>query len=80
MYDFGGESVLALLRSLDNRYESVAVFGHNHALTSLSNIFGNKAIDNLPTSGVVVIHFKVEDWARIERGQTELMIFPKQLR
>ncbi|MCB0376520.1 MAG: histidine phosphatase family protein [Sinomicrobium sp.] len=80
MYDFGGESVLTLLRSLDNAYNSVAVFGHNHALTSLCNIFGNKAVDNLPTSGVVLICFNVGDWAKIERGQTELIVFPKQLR
>ena len=80
MYDFGGDSVLALLRSLDNSYESVAIFGHNYALTSLCNIFGDKNIDNLPTAGVVVIHFNVDNWANIERGQTALVIFPKQLR
>ena len=80
MYDFGGEKVIALLRSLDNAHKSVAVFGHNYALTSICNIFGDKPIDNLPTSGVVVISFNVDDWARIERGHTELIVFPKQLR
>ena len=79
MYDFGGERVIRLLRSLDNSYESVAVFGHNHALTSICNVFGDKSIDNLPTSGVVIIHFNVKSWAKIERGNTELIIFPKQL-
>lgn len=80
MYDFGGDHVIALLRSLDDTYENVAVFGHNHALTSLCNIFGNKALDNLPTSGVAVIHFDVSRWSDIERGKTEFLIFPKQLR
>ncbi len=80
MYDFGGEKVISLLRTLDDVHESVAVFGHNYALTSICNIFGDKTIDNLPTSAVTVIHFNVDRWAGIERGQTELIVIPKQLR
>lgn len=80
MYDFGGEKVMAFLRSLSNNYKSVAVFGHNHALTSLSNILGDKPIDNLPTSGVVIIDFNTDHWAKIERGSTALIVTPKQLR
>jgi phosphohistidine phosphatase len=80
LYDFGGEKVIAFLRSLSNTYEYVAVFGHNYALTSLCNIFGNKPIDNLSTSGVAFIHFNVNHWADIERGHTELLISPKELR
>lgn len=80
MYDFGGDHVLELLRSIDNTYDCIAIFGHNYALTSLSNIFGDKTIDNLPTSGVVVIHFHTDNWAKIERGHTALIVFPKQLR
>jgi phosphohistidine phosphatase len=56
------------------------IFGHNHAFTSISNIFGNKFIDNLPTAGVVVINFDVNDWKKINKGQTELLIYPKQFK
>jgi len=80
MYDFEGEKVINLLRNLEDTFQSVAVFGHNNALTSLCNIFGDKAIDNLPTSAVAVINFNVQAWAKIERGITELTVIPKKLR
>lgn len=80
LYDFDGEKVLHFIKYLDNQYKNVMIFGHNHAFTSISNIFGDKIIDNLPTSGVVVINFDTDDWKKVNKGQTKLMIFPKQLK
>ena len=80
MYDFGGESVLHLLRSLNNNLHTVMVFGHNYALTSIANLLGDKRIDNVTTSGVVVINFKETDWNKIGKGITKNSIFPKDLR
>ncbi|MCM5663037.1 SixA phosphatase family protein [Galbibacter mesophilus] len=80
LYDFDGDSVITFLKSLDERYKNVMIFGHNHAFTSISNIFGNKSIDNLPTAGLVTLHFDVEKWSDIKQGTTEKIIFPKQLK
>ncbi|WP_456866312.1 SixA phosphatase family protein [Galbibacter sp. BG1] len=80
LYDFGGTSVSNFIKQLDNSYKNVMIFGHNHAFTSISNIFGNKSIDNLPTSGVVKLNFDIERWQDVEYGTTELIIFPKQLK
>lgn len=80
LYDFDGEKVMDFIKSLNNQYQNVMIFGHNHAFTSISNIFGDKIIDNLPTSGVVVINFDTNDWKKINKGQTKLMVFPKQLK
>ncbi|MBC9796229.1 SixA phosphatase family protein [Sinomicrobium weinanense] len=80
LYDFSGSSVDHFLRTLDNRYKNVMIFGHNHAFTAVSNKFGDKYTDNLPTSGLVHITFKAEHWAEIGKGTTDLMVFPKHLR
>ncbi|MBL7474155.1 SixA phosphatase family protein [Robertkochia sediminum] len=80
LYDFSGGSVEAFIRNLDDSYENVMIFGHNHAFTSISNIFGSEKIENLPTAGLVHIHFECEHWADIEKGVTRLKIFPKLLR
>ena len=56
------------------------IFGHNHAFTSISNIFGSIFIDNLPTSGLVKINFDTNNWADIKQGQTELILIPKELK
>ncbi|MCF8714643.1 histidine phosphatase family protein [Joostella atrarenae] len=80
LYDFGGSSVTNFIKQLDDRYNNVMIFGHNHAFTSISNIFGDKFIENLPTAGVVKIKFDVAHWSDIKKGVTELIIFPKKFK
>ncbi|MEY8848929.1 histidine phosphatase family protein [Psychroserpens sp. XS_ASV72] len=80
LYDFGGQSVINFLKQLNDGYEKVMIFGHNHAFTSICNIFGDKFIDNLPTSGLVLINFDVSTWKDIEKGKTILTIFPRDLK
>jgi len=80
LYDFNGNSVIEFLKNLSNSFDSVMIFGHNHAFTSISNIFGDRYIENLPTSGLVKIIFDTNVWSDITNGQTEFIISPKNLR
>lgn len=80
IYDFSGSKTADFISSLDNSCQNVMLFGHNYAFTALANLYGNKIIENLPTSGLVVISFNIEFWKDIDSGITELMIFPKQLK
>ncbi|MEL4307703.1 SixA phosphatase family protein [Joostella sp. CR20] len=80
LYDFEGRAVGDFIKALDNAFSNVMIFGHNHAFTAISNIFGSETIDNLPTAGVVKINFEVQNWEDITSGNTELIIFPKQLK
>lgn len=79
LYDFSGESVIDFITSIDNNLKNVIIFGHNYAFTSISNRFGSKFIDNLPTCGLVWIQFDVESWKKIDKGKTILIIRPKDL-
>lgn len=80
LYDFGGSSVIDFVKSLPDDKKNVMIFGHNHAFTSISNIFGNKFIDNLPTAGLVVLNFDILSWKNLKKGTTELMILPRDLK
>lgn len=80
MYDFGGQRVMSIIKNLDDKYKNVMLFGHNHAFTHLVNLLGNEFIDNLPTSGLVMINFKEDNWENIQKGTTELTIFPRDLK
>ena len=80
LYDFSGEKLLSVIRGIDNTFSSVMVFGHNHALTYFVNTFGNKYIDNVPTSGVVIIEFDIDDWKYLTKGNTVKTIFPRDFR
>jgi phosphohistidine phosphatase len=80
LYDFEGQNVINFIKTLPNDVNEVMIFGHNHAFTSISNIFGDTYIDNLPTSGLVKLNFEIDDWKDLKQGITEFVIFPKELK
>lgn len=80
LYDFSGGSVMSFVRGLDDSLDTVMIFGHNHAFTEVANDWGNQAISNVPTSGLVHLKFNVERWADVNHGITANTIFPKHLK
>lgn len=80
IYDFSGGNTLDFIKLLPNDYKNVMLFGHNHAFTALVNALGSVKIDNVPTSGLVMIQFEVNSWNSIEKGITTLITFPKHIR
>jgi phosphohistidine phosphatase len=80
LYDFSGESLIDTIKSVQSDINILMVFGHNNALTYFVNTFGDRYIDNVSTSGLVVIEFQVEFWKYIYKGETVKIIFPKDLR
>ncbi|WP_297707032.1 histidine phosphatase family protein [uncultured Eudoraea sp.] len=80
LYDFSGEAVMSFIKQLDDNFNKVMIFGHNYALTNVVNQWGNKAIENVPTSALVQISFDVSNWQAIKNGTTEHVLIPKHLR
>ncbi len=80
LYDFSGDMVINFIKSLPDHYNNVMIFGHNHAFTSISNIFGDNFIDNLPTAGLVRLSFSTDTWRSVDKGRTEMIIFPRDLK
>ena len=72
--------MLQFIKSLNNSFDTVMLFGHNHAYTHLANALGNEYIDNVPTSGLVHLTFNINKWSSIEKGTTVSTIFPKHLK
>ncbi len=80
LYDFGGNQVIEVIKNCGDEINTLMIFGHNHAFTSIANLYGNENIENVPTAGVVVIQFDVKKWKNINVGKTLLKIYPKSLR
>ncbi|WP_026450047.1 SixA phosphatase family protein [Aequorivita capsosiphonis] len=80
LYDFSGQNVMRIIKSLDDTLDSVMIFGHNHALTSVVNMLGNRYIENVPTCGFVMLQFDEKKWSTITTGKTVKTIFPRDLR
>lgn len=80
LYDFSGQNVMQVIKSLDNSLEQVMLVGHNHAFTAIANMLGNKYIDNVPTCGFVMLQFDEKNWSAITTGKTITTIFPRDLK
>jgi len=80
LYDFAGRNLLRVIKSCDVNVKNLMIFGHNHALTSFVNTYGNKIIDNVPTCGVVILEFNIDRWEDLNKGTTLKTLFPKDLK
>ncbi|OAB78963.1 SixA phosphatase family protein [Cochleicola gelatinilyticus] len=80
LYDFSGQQVMQIVKSLEDQQDRIMIVGHNHAFTSIANMLGNKYIDNVPTCGFVMIEFPVDSWKDITTGKTVKTVFPRDLK
>ena len=80
LYDFSGQNVMRTIKTLDNNLDSVMIVGHNHALTSIVNMLGDRYIENVPTCGFAMLQFEENKWSDITTGKTVKTIFPRDLK
>jgi phosphohistidine phosphatase len=80
LYTFDGNNLERIVKSFDNKYDNVILFGHNEAITNFVNKFGDIFIENVPTSGLVSLKFDSDSWQFIDKGKTIKAIFPKDLK
>lgn len=80
LYDFSGINLVEVVKACDNSVDTLMVFGHNHAITAFANTYGDNYIENVPTSGVVIIEFDIENWKHLNKGKTIKTLFPRDLK
>ncbi|RZJ72922.1 histidine phosphatase family protein [Flavobacterium sp.] len=80
LYTFDERQLEAIVRSIDNDYDNVILFGHNEAITNFVNKFGDIFVDNVTTSGFVSLTFDSDDWSGISKGKTRNVVFPRDLK
>ncbi|WP_432709979.1 SixA phosphatase family protein [Pedobacter sp.] len=80
IYEADTKDLLKVVNSLSNDYHSAALFGHNPGFTDFANYLSDAKIYNIPTSGIVLLHFDTANWAEISyhTGTVLLFDFPKK--
>lgn len=74
-------TLLELILTFPDTWETVLLFGHNPSITQLANLFSKDLIDNVPTCGVVGVESTAETWKNFS-STTALgkeLYFPKHL-
>ncbi|SDB41787.1 phosphohistidine phosphatase [Flavobacteriaceae bacterium MAR_2010_188] len=80
LYTFNDKEVVKFIKSVDNKLETIMIFGHNNAFNDVVNSLGSEHIDNLPTTGLAIIEFDTDKWENVKRGTTKELLTPKELK
>lgn len=75
IYEAEPETLLEVVRGLDDCWQLVLLVGHNPGLTELGNLLGGCGIANIPTCGVLCIDFDVVSWRNIGPGSGTLVYY-----
>jgi phosphohistidine phosphatase len=81
IYSKSAEEILPIIKSTDNSFSCLFVFGHNPVFTIIPNTFLKYKIDNLPTSGAAIFEFNTSSWSEISNKNVkkEICHSPKNL-
>lgn len=84
LYESTMEEYLNIIGSLDDKTNRVMLFGHNPAITNLTNELNKDLLfDNVPTCGIIKIGFNVNKWKDVaanKEGKLLLNKFPKSFK
>ncbi|RXF71395.1 histidine phosphatase family protein [Arcticibacter tournemirensis] len=81
IYEASSSTLLSIINSLDNKHHFAALIGHNPGLTNLAVNLCDSDIYNIPTCGMVLIHFPFDQWDMISywTGDQKLYDYPKNV-
>lgn len=84
LYESKMEDYLKVIASIDNKFNGLMLFGHNPAITNLTNDLNKDLLfENVPTCGIVKIGFPYDSWKEVtekKKGQLILNKFPKSFK
>ncbi|MEO8794970.1 MAG: histidine phosphatase family protein [Daejeonella sp.] len=75
IYEANTTALLKVINNLDDKFEFIAVFGHNPGFTDLANVLSDADIYNIPTCGMVLIQFPFDSWKMVSAGTGEKLLF-----
>lgn len=75
VYEANSTTLLNVVNQINNTADTAVIFGHNPGLTDLTNLLSHADIYNIPTAGMVLIKFPVEQWALVSAGTGDLIFF-----
>ncbi len=80
IYTFDEKKLTKTIKGCGNNHNALIIFGHNEAITDFVNKFGTNSIENVPTTGVVIMNFEQDNWQDIKNGIIKKIIFPRHLK
>ncbi len=74
LYEASVNTIIKILKKLDEGNNSVILFGHNPGLTLLNNLISDYYLDNIPTCGIVALQLD-KKWNVLEKNTCKFLFF-----
>jgi phosphohistidine phosphatase len=80
IYEAYTETLLYIVQSIDDRYDSALILGHNPAMSWLASGLSGVRIGNMPTCAIAEISLQTDQWNKADSCPAELksLDYPKQ--
>ena len=75
LYESTVQHYLNVIQKTNNTIETLFLFAHNPTITEVCNIFSNTSIEHVPTSGVVGLSIDIDDWEKINKTKSSLLVY-----
>ncbi len=77
LYSFSDGYLIKTVKALDDSYDSVIIFSHDHGISTFVNKYGNQKINHVPTCGIIGLKLNIKHWKNLTKGKTILVDSPK---
>ena len=74
LYEASSNTIIKLIKKIEEKYDRVMIFGHNPGLTMLNNHLSNHYIDNIPTCGIVALQLD-KKWSELDKNSCKFLFF-----
>jgi phosphohistidine phosphatase len=68
-------TLMKVIKNIDDKVESAALFGHNPEFLNLVNYLTPRPVDEFPTCAVFGIDLKTDSWSKAARKEGEVSFF-----
>ncbi len=75
IYEAGLKTLLDVVNHFDNRYSTIAMFGHNPGFTDFANYLSDVNIYNMPTCSIVMLEFPFDEWSFVGSSTAKVLLF-----
>lgn len=81
LYLADGEEILDVVYTVDDKVDSLMIFGHNPGVTELANLFFDTEMEMVPTTATVSVNIDCKKWADIilKRSSINFVVFPEMI-
>ena len=75
LYEAPAEAFFNVIAKTEDKFDSIAVFGHNPGATSFVNLLTGTQVDNMPTCAVFAVKAAIKHWKDFEAAEKTFWFF-----